>query len=202
MSRFSDIRLDAAIVRRLMRGERKAQEIVYRAYADPVFTLARRMLRDGGLAEEATQDAFVDILTGADKLEKPEALGGWIRTIAVNQCLMRLRSPWHQRRRELPTEEPAGGDEADAPARALDIEQALGRLSDKARAVVWLHCVEGYTHDEIAAAFGRTPSFSKSQLARAYRALANHSLALESGEANEDEDEDERPQAQQRVCAV
>ena len=196
MSRFSDIRLDPAIVRRLMRGERKAQEIVYRAYADPVYTLARRMLRDGGLAEEATQDTFVDVLTGAERLERPDALGGWIRTIAVNQCLMRLRSPWHKRRRELPTEEPLAYDEpsTDGAARAVDVDQALGRLSANARAVVWLHCIEGYTHDEIGAAFGRTPSFSKSQLARAYRVLGAHCRALEPTQADE---EDERS----RACA-
>ena len=39
------------------------------------------------------------------------------------------------------------------------------------RAVVWLHDVEGFTHAEIGIALGRTPSFSKSQLARAHRRL-------------------------------
>ena len=178
MSRFGDIRLDAAIVRRLIRGERKAQEIVYRAYANPVYTMARRMLRDPGLAEEATQDTFVDVLTGAARLERVEALGGWIRTIAVNQCLMRLRSPWHRRRDEMVDDEPT--DDA-SPGRAIDIDQALGRLSGNARMVVWLHCIEGYTHEEIASAFGRSPSFSKSQLARAYRMLAEHCHAAGDG---------------------
>ena len=195
MPRFGDIRLDAAIVRRLMRGERKAQEIVYRAYANPVYTMARRMLRDPGLAEEATQDTFVDVLTGATKLERVEALGGWIRTIAVNQCLMRLRSPWHRRRDELADDEAT--DEV-SPGRALDIDQALGRLSGTARMVVWLHCIEGYTHDEIAAAFGRTPSFSKSQLARAYRVLAKRGGAMGVG-GDERGTEDERSRA---ACAV
>ena len=200
MSRFGDIRLDEAIVRRLMRGERKAQEIVYRAYANPVYTMARRMLRDPGLAEEATQDTFVDVLTGAAKLERAEALGGWIRTVAVNQCLMRLRSPWHRRRDDLDHDEPT--DDV-SPGRAIDIDQALGRLSATARMVVWLHCIEGYTHDEIAAAFGRSPSFSKSQLARAYRMLAKHCHAV-GGEgvlAGEPErgTEDERSRA---ACAV
>lgn len=201
MSRFGDIRLDAAIVRRLMRGERKAQEIVYRAYANPVYTMARRMLRDPGLAEEATQDTFVDVLTGAAKLERVEALGGWIRTIAVNQCLMRLRSPWHRRRDQLADDEPT--DDL-STGRAIDIDQALGHLSRKARMVVWLHCIEGYTHDEIAAAFGRSPSFSKSQLARACRVLAEHCRPVVDGVgvlAGEPErgTEDERSRA---ACAV
>ena len=49
-----------------------------------------------------------------------------------------------------------------------EFEAALERLSETSRAVVWLHDVEGYTHEEIAGMMGKTPSFSKSQLARAH----------------------------------
>ena len=192
MSRFSNVHVDPAVVRRLMRGDRQAQATVYRAYANPVYTMARRILRDEGLAEEATQDTFVDVLTGAASLERPAALSGWIRTIAVNQCLMRLRSPWHQRRQALGEDERATND----AMRAIDIDQALGRLSDDARMVVWLHCIEGYTHDEIGAAFGRTASFSKSQLARAYRALAAQSGATaRSGQRATEVHQDDRSAA-------
>jgi RNA polymerase sigma-70 factor (ECF subfamily) len=41
-------------------------------------------------------------------------------------------------------------------------------LGETSRAVVWLHDVEGYTHEEIAEQMGKTVSFSKSQLARAH----------------------------------
>jgi len=50
----------------------------------------------------------------------------------------------------------------------FDVEKALASLSPTARAVVWLYEVEGYSHEEIARHFGRTVSFSKSQLARAH----------------------------------
>jgi len=58
-----------------------------------------------------------------------------------------------------------------ATAESLDVERALASLSVTARAVVWLFEVEGYSHDDIGRAFGRTASFSKSQLARAHRRL-------------------------------
>jgi DNA-directed RNA polymerase specialized sigma24 family protein len=51
------------------------------------------------------------------------------------------------------------------------LEQALATLSEEARTVVWLHDVEGYTHKEIGELMGKTASFSKSQLARAYEKL-------------------------------
>ena len=169
---FASIRVGADIARRLTTGDRKAQEIVYRAYADAVYTMARRVLRDEGLAEEATQDTFVDMIEKAHTLHDPEALGGWLRRIAVNHCLMRLRSPWRTRREALPEE--AEGPGLEGAERALDIDAALGRLPGDARMVAWLYCVEGYTHHEIGRAFGRTASFSKSKLARALAQLARN----------------------------
>ena len=59
----------------------------------------------------------------------------------------------------------------DARAEQLDVERALALLSPTARAVVWLYDVEGYSHEEIAQSFGRSISFSKSQLARAHARL-------------------------------
>src|SRR2546425_842945 len=53
----------------------------------------------------------------------------------------------------------------------IDLERALKQLTGTARAVVWLHDVEGYTHEEIAELMGKTVSFSKSQLARAHARL-------------------------------
>jgi RNA polymerase sigma-70 factor (ECF subfamily) len=53
----------------------------------------------------------------------------------------------------------------------LDVERALAGLTPVGRAVVWLFEVEGYSHEEIARLFGRSVSFSKSQLARALARL-------------------------------
>ena len=159
------------IVERLKRGDRAAQEWVYRSFSRMVFTMARRMLGDVGLAEDATQDTFVDVLCKAGSLDRDDALAAWIRRIAVNHCLMRLRSPWFRRR------EPAGSDIAFARKdeglveTTIDVERALDRLPAKTRAVIWLHDVEGYTHKEVGRLFGRTASYSKSQLARGYQRL-------------------------------
>ena len=171
MSRFNSIELDPGVIRRLKKGDRKAQEIVYRAFANPVFTLARRVLRDSSAAEEVMQDTFVDVLCKADSLARDMAFPAWVRSIAMNHCLMRLRSPWHQRREALENDERF--TPKDATDRAVDVDQALAKLNGKARMVVWMHCIEGFTHEEIGRAFGYTASFSKTQLARAYSALAD-----------------------------
>ena len=101
-------------------------------------------------------------------------LEGWVRRITASKALMHLRTR-SRRSGEEPFPEEDGPSAvrtppAPLPAR-LDLESALERLSDTARAVVWLHDVEGYTHEEIADLMARTPSFSKSQLARAHARL-------------------------------
>lgn len=206
MSRFTSVNVDPGVVRQLRKGNRKAQEVVYSAYADAVFTLARRILRDPDDAEEVVQDTFVDVFRAAHKLKSPAAFGAWLRTTAVNHCLMRLRSPWHKRRDALPDGEAAprgqtGATEHDAADRAVDIDQALARLPAQARMVVWMHCVEGYNHEEIGRAFGRTASFSKSQLARAIRALADHRAPPNARHAPEGATRHEQPSTTAAACA-
>ncbi len=46
------------------------------------------------------------------------------------------------------------------------VERALSKLPAATRSVIWLYCVEGYSHPEIAQAMGQSVSFSKSQLSR------------------------------------
>ena len=156
------------IVEDLKRGDRAAQEWVYRSYARTVYTIGRRMLGDTGLAEDITQDTFVDVLRKADTLVRADALEAWVCRIAVNHCLMRLRSPWMRWRRPVRPEVESVHSDVET---ATDLERALDRLPAKTRAVIWLHDVEGYTHKEIGRLFGRTASYSKSQLARGYRRL-------------------------------
>ena len=137
-------------------GDDAAFEAVYRLYAGPVFTVAARML--------------------ARALRSYRGDGpfwGWLRRIVVNKVLMRMRAE-----RSRPTlvawepDEHAGREDwSDSTVLARDLEQALAALPPLTRAVVWLYDVEGWTHPEIAAAVGRSESFSKSQLSRAHQRL-------------------------------
>ncbi len=177
MASFADIRLDPGIARGLKRGDGKAQALAYRVLSPTVMGLAVRMLQDEGQAQEVLQDTFVELIEHAHTLQDPAAIVGWVRKVAVNHCLMRLRSPWHQRR--VSTDGSAGVEvELEAmPERATqgelwDMERALASLPAETRLVVLLHDVEGYTHQEIGALAGRSASYSKSQLARGYRKLA------------------------------
>ncbi|MDH3430249.1 MAG: RNA polymerase sigma factor [Gammaproteobacteria bacterium] len=178
MSKFADIEIDPAIVKRAARGDVRAHEIIYRAFAAPVYSLSLRFTRVPAQAEDLVQDTFIEIMRSISKFRGEAALGSWIRRIAVSKALMFLRSAWTARGQSLADDwnEVTPGDVASHgvssdPDEALDLDAALARLPSVGRAVVWLHDVEGFTHKEIAALMGRTESFSKSQLSRAYQRL-------------------------------
>ena len=177
MASFLDAALDRDVALRVLRGDMDAIARAYKVFAKPVMSMAVRILRDTGLAEEVVQDTFMDLMAKAAQIDKPDAIGAWVRRVAVNHCLMRLRSPWHARRsaQDLDSVDEQqyeiGADYQGSEQRLADMESlelALGVLSPESRAVVWLHDVEGYTHQEIGLLMDKTASFSKSQLSRAY----------------------------------
>lgn len=159
------------LLARARRGDLEAVENLFRAYSGRVYTLARRMCRTPQDAEDIVQETFVEVARSIAKYRGDGPLGAWIHRVAASKALMHLR-------RDRPVEwgEEFDGDALPAPGTAppherLDLEAALSRLSDSARAVVWLHDAEGYTHEEIASMTGLTPSYSKSKLARAHEKL-------------------------------
>jgi RNA polymerase sigma factor (sigma-70 family) len=176
MSAFRDSSLPDETVTRARAGALDAQEAIYRAFQQPVRTLARRLVTRPAVADELAQDVFIEVLQSLGQFDSRGSFAGWVRTITVRKCLMHLRSPWQRGLRwvEALTDDDHGtlpaADET-SPAAMLDLERALARLGDTARTVVWLHDVEGYTHAEIGALLGGTASLSKSQLARAHARL-------------------------------
>ncbi|MFZ5638451.1 MAG: RNA polymerase sigma factor [Pseudomonadota bacterium] len=169
-----------ALLARLRRGERAAFEQVYRWFERPVFTLALRICGEREQAADVLQDTMLKVFDriGEFRGRRDDGVGspfwGWLRQIAVNEALMSLR-------RRRPEDGGAGLDDVDAidectppPPAAADaarLQRALEALPAATRTVLWLYHAEGYTHDEIAALMQRTPSFSKSQLARGSRRL-------------------------------
>ena len=178
MSKFADIKIDPGIVKRAARGDARAHEIIYRAFATPVYSICLRFTKVPAHAEDLVQETFIEIMRSIGSFRGEAALGSWIRRIAVTKALMFLRSAWTKRGQAL-AEDWHDITEGDAlshgisrhPDDALDLDAALSSLPDVARAVVWMHDVEGFTHKEIAGLMGKTESFSKSQLSRAYQRL-------------------------------
>lgn len=178
MSKFADIQIDPGILRRAQRGDARAHEIIYRAFSSPVYSLCLRFTRVPAHAEDLAQETFIEVMRSVARFRGDAALGTWIRRIAVTKALMFLRSAWTSRGQSLADgwDDRIPGDNLSHgisrhPDDALDLDAALANLPAVSRTVVWLHDVEGFTHKEIATLMGKTESFSKSQLARAYQRL-------------------------------
>ncbi len=170
--RHRTIQVDTETLALARKQDPAAREALYRAVGPYVFTLARRMLASTSLAEDVLHETFIEVFTKIGGLRGDAEFVAWVRRIAINKCLMHVRSGWVSRQVDLNVTElvPAvPGPEIGPDQWAL--QTALDELSDVARAVVWLYDVEGYTHQEIGRMMGRTASFSKSQLARAHRKL-------------------------------
>ncbi len=172
MAGFANVELPVGLPQRVVRGEEAAFAQLYEILSPAVMSMSTRVLGSRAAAEEVLQDVFVQLIEHAHTLHKPAAVVGWVRKTAVNHCLMRLRSPWQKRRSaEEPLDSPDADEDTERMHGLSDVERALATLPEQARMVVWLHDVEGYTHKEIGALMGKTASFSKSQLARAYSTL-------------------------------
>lgn len=176
MTRLLDITVPEELRARACAGEEGARQAIYAAVAPATFSLIRRIVGQTSTAEDVFQDTMMILFERLPQFRQEAPLGAWLRQIAISRCLMHLRSPWRRVRLCL---EGSDADWAAAtmpvtgalPPELIDVERALAALAPTARAVLWMYEVEGYSHAEIAEAFGRSISFSKSQLARAHLKL-------------------------------
>ena len=168
------IEVPGTLLARARAGDRAAFEQVYRWFERPVFTLALRICGDREEACEVLQDTMLKVIDRIGDFRGDSPFWGWLRMIAVNEALMRVRRVRsHPDGLELDAQEHAD-DLQPLPPAAADaalLQRALGTLPATTRSVLWLYHAEGYTHEEIAALMERTASFSKSQLARGTRRL-------------------------------
>jgi RNA polymerase sigma factor (sigma-70 family) len=158
----------------LLRGclaqDRQAQYRLYQQYKTVMFSSALRIVGDRALAQDALQEAFIDVFQGLTTFQQQSTLGAWIKTIVVRRALRTLR---HEQRMEVYDQErhpePLVAWHDNLTGEALD--KAIGELPAGYRAVFCLVEVEGYSHREVAELLGTTEGTSKSQLYHAKRVL-------------------------------
>lgn len=162
-----EIELDEMTIASARRGDVRACERIYRMYQQSAFTVAMRICNCRELAQEVTQEAFITAFRRVRQFRGEAPFWGWLRRVVVNHAISALRRLPKSEFVEFQDYQAPSEGEQEAMGRAMDLDQALQRLSHEDRVVVWLHDVEGYPHAEIAALFGKTESFSKTRLARA-----------------------------------
>jgi RNA polymerase sigma factor (sigma-70 family) len=159
------------LLKRARRGDAGAFEQLYRLHAPAVFTLALRLTGDRAAAEDIAQDTFLRMLGFLSGLRTDAPLRPWLKRVAANLAIDRLR-----RERRYGGDEPLWQLESTeaAQADAAEADALLRRLPAVARTLLWLHEIEGWSHAELAARFGRSESWSKSVLSRSLARLREH----------------------------
>jgi RNA polymerase sigma-70 factor (ECF subfamily) len=175
-----DIELDDITLAQARRGQVSACERIFRAYQQPAYSVAYRICHCRETAQEITQESFITAFRKIRQFRGDAPFWGWLRRVVVNHAISTLRRGPREDAVELQDWHAAAAGEQEQVGLAMDLEAALGELDAGDRAVVWLHDVEGYGHQEIAELFGMTESFSKTRLSRARARLR---LLLEGGPA-------------------
>lgn len=157
------------------RGDAQAFRRLYDENVDRIHALARRMV-GFEQADELTQDVFVRAWSKLHTFRGESRFSTWLHRLAVNLILSRRASLATQRSRFIGDHELLDRTESrpDGREHSKDLESAIARLPEGARAVFVLHDVEGYRHEEIAGLLGVTTGTTKAQLHRARMLLRGH----------------------------
>ena len=154
----------AALLARVALGDQRAFAEVYRQSASHLYGVAVRIVRDGSIAEEILQEAFVSVWHHAGSYDAAKSKPiTWLTSIVRNRCLDQ------RRRRELDTVTLAGSDDDDAPAwdapsggpgpvelllaaaDARSVRDCVDTLEPAQKQAVALAFFQGLSHGELAA---------------------------------------------------
>jgi len=159
---------DSELFGRVVQRDREAFAEFYDRWADVLFPVCVRILRDATEAEDVLQDIFVQVWREAGRYDPARApLKSWLFSIARSRSLDRWRSRKAAGARIVaaePLPEPGdAGAAAEASLLRQDVIRTLGRLSVKERTVLVLAYFEGLTQTEIAAHLGEPLGTVKSR---------------------------------------
>ena len=167
---------DHALVRAAGRGDSRAFEALYRRHSRRVYAVVWRLAGgQAARAEDLVQESFIRAWQALPAFRFESAFSTWLHRLAVNTALMDLRGRADGEDRETDDsalEHVATLDTAGKRVRdQLDLERAVATLPERARAVLVLHDIEGWKHEEIATELGMAVGSSKAQLHRARNLL-------------------------------
>jgi RNA polymerase sigma-70 factor (ECF subfamily) len=160
---------DSLLIRRFLDGDEGAFRALYQRHTPRLRMVVARMLgerRDE--TDDVVQEAWLKGCRGIHGFNGNAKFSTWLTTIGVRAVYSRF-TPIDERRVALTDALPATGH--DEPADGIDLERAIAALPDHQRAVVILHDIEGFTHEEIGRQLGVATGTSKATLSRARAAL-------------------------------
>jgi RNA polymerase sigma-70 factor (ECF subfamily) len=164
--------VQTALVDRARRGDHEAFSVLAGAAVDRLYAIARLILRDTDLAEDATQDALIRAWRDLPTLRDADRFDAWLYRLVVRSCadIGRRRRRWRAELTVLSIE-PAQSDRAAELADRDQLERGLRRLGEAQRTVLILHFYVGLSLSEAADVLDIPVGTAKSRLHYAIDAL-------------------------------
>jgi len=159
------------LILKCIEGDRFHQEILYRKFADKMFSVSKSYCDNETDACDILQTGFIKVFQNLNKFKFEGSFEGWIRRIIVNTAFEHFRKK--KRRKEVFYESEVLKAPIEIAENFLDqiksseVIELVNKLPERAALVLKLYAVEGYSHKEIASQMEISVGTSKSQLSRA-----------------------------------
>ena len=153
-------------------GSETAFAELVRLHHRRAYAVARAIVLSHEDAEDAVQDGFLHAYRALDRFRSDQPFGAWLNRIVANAALDLVRRRKVRDADELPeTVAMPFRDPGEADELRTRLTEALTHLTDRQRAVIVLHDVEGFTHGEIGQILGIPEGTARSDLHHARAAL-------------------------------
>jgi len=160
------------LIDKIKAGDKQAFQSLYQQYLGQVFALCYRLTGDRGMAEDATQEVFIQLWRKIANYQGQSKFSTWLHSVTANITVSYIRKQkgWLQRMFNI-EDSPAANEIAESSCDSIDLEAYIQRLPERARVVFVLHAVEGYRHEDIARMTDMAVGSSKAQFHRAKQLL-------------------------------
>ena len=184
---------DVALIQRVLAGDDDAFSVLVRKYQKQVHALAWRKIGDFHIAEEITQDTFLQAYKRLTTLKEPQRFVGWLYVITVNECNTWLRkkrldtqslehlnpTDKEQLEKEAYSEFVVEENERISGQTQRDVvKKLLAKLGESERTVMTLHYFGEMSCSEIGTFMGVSTNTIKSRLRRAQQRLKKEEVMI------------------------
>ncbi len=190
MAQFTHTSHHADLQVRDQSGQVSCFNCLIETYQTQAYNLARRMLTDWALAEDAVQESFVSAYRAFNRF-RGENLTAWVLRIVSNTCRDMLRArkvrptvsldplapgnePQGPSAVDIPSQEPSPEDRAEQSELRETIRSGLDTLQEDQRLAVLLVDVHGLSYEEAAQSMGCSLGTVKSRVSRGRGALRDY----------------------------
>ncbi|MFC3095218.1 RNA polymerase sigma factor [Alteromonas sediminis] len=163
---------EKGLIEAAKQGDKLAYRQLYESHVGRVYALCFRLTADKALAEDATQEVFIQLWRKLDNYSGQSKFSTWLHSVTSNVTVSYIRKQKGWWQKVFNIEDAGLHEDADAgSAGDIDLEAYILKLPERARMVFVLHAIEGFRHEEVASMLDMAVGSSKAQFHRAKQLL-------------------------------